>query len=81
MKFNREEFRGFVLAEARKVAINEGWIEEDNNEIDYEQVDSTSEKIIEDAKDQTKEAKQLSEELSRMKQLLDFRNPVLGEKK
>ena len=82
MKFNKEKFRQFILAEARKVATEEGWIKEESNseEIQYEDVEPTEE-VIEEAKKQTKEVKKLSEELNRMKQLLDFRNPVLGEKK
>jgi len=84
MKFNKKNFEKFVLSEARKLAIEKDWMNESDfkdENIIFEEVEPNKEHIVEESKKETKEAKTLVEELKRMKQLLDFRNPLLGEKK
>lgn len=82
MKFNKEDFRKFVLSEVKKIAAKEGWIKEETiNNVDKLKFENIvpKEQFIKDSKEETKKVKKLAEELKRMKQLLDFRNPLLGE--
>jgi len=81
MKFNKKELKEFILSEARKIAVENNWIKPEE-EIQFETVMPESKKdekaATEEYKEETKEAIKLAEEFKRMKQLLDFRNPLLG---
>lgn len=81
MKLTKKELKEFILSEARKFAVENNWIKTEK-EIQFETtIPKNTKTITEESKKETKEAKKLGEELKRMKQLLDFRNPLLGEKK
>jgi hypothetical protein len=69
-KFTEKELRTFLNAEIKKAIISEGLI---NENVD----DSKTELIIESDKIQLEDVKILAEEIRRMKELIDFRNPLL----
>jgi hypothetical protein len=102
MKFTEQEFKKFIISEAKKLIENEDNFsfelkeeetiqENDNIEecgCDVEQSpegvgvmvissDNFEEVNPEEFQEEAEEAKQLSEELTRMKQLLNFNNPLL----
>ena len=49
-------------------------------EAEEKEIEAKEELIKEEEKSQPEDAKNLAEEVKRMKQLLDFRSPLLGEK-
>jgi hypothetical protein len=78
MKFTPESFKKFVLEEVKKIAIENKWINEDSF-VKIKEVETpiqSKEEILKESAEDIKETKMLSEELRRMKQLLDFRNIV-----
>ena len=88
MKISEKEFKAFVLKEVKKIALDEGWLTEN----DLKRLEKENKKIVVESNqkqqpketsgtisEETKEAKNLAEELKRMKYILDFRNPLLGE--
>lgn len=92
MKLTQEQFKQFILAEVKKIALEEGWIATDSlvvsegvksNEeapIVTEEV-TTEQEIVEEPKIEIAEVKRLAEEFSRMKELVDFRRPLLSNDK
>jgi hypothetical protein len=85
MKFNKTQLKSFILKEAKKLTLEEKWISEEElplEGLEYDEVVPKQQEInLQEAKEETEKAKKLAEEIKRMKQLLDFRNPVLGETK
>lgn len=91
MKLNSPEFKEYILNEVKKIAQNEGW--DDNldvisenvihslNESEYELVDPSEWQETTISKENTLEkVNSLNEELKRMRELVDFRNPFFGQK-
>lgn len=91
MKLNSPEFKEYILNEVKKIAQNEGW--NDNldvisenvihslNESEYELVDPSEWQETTPTKENTLEkVNSLNEELKRMRELVDFRNPFFGQK-
>lgn len=82
MKLNKKDFREFILSETKKVSEEDGLslvlkessiIEEEDflSSTEFEKVDPS------EFENEVEEAKMLSEELTRMKELLSFNNPLL----
>jgi hypothetical protein len=69
-KFTEKGLRAFLNSEIKKAIISEGLLSEDIS--DYE-----SELTLESDKIQLEDVKNLTEEIKRMKELIDFRNPLL----
>jgi len=91
MKLNSPEFKEYILNEVKKIAQNEGW--NDNldilsekvvhslNENEYELVDPAEWQETTISKENTLEkVNSLNEELKRMRELVDFRNPFFVQK-
>ena len=84
MKLNEQHFKELLKQEVKKFALKEGWIKEESKELTLEDFDTITPKATEVTKEdlqETQVAIKLAEEFKRMKTLLDFRNPLLGEKK
>lgn len=91
MKLTKEQFKQFILDEVKKIAIEEGWIagsaestvvtesEKQASELPVikEEV-IVAKETIEEPKIEIAEVKRLAEEFSRMKELVDFRRPLLS---
>lgn len=91
MKLNSPEFKEYILNEVKKIAQKEGW---DNNldvisenvihslnENEYELVDPSEWPETTTIKENTlAKVNSLNEELKRMRELVDFRNPFFGHK-
>jgi len=69
-KFTEKDLRAFLNSEIKKAIISEGLIEEDVN-------DSQKELTFESDSVQLEDVKNLTEEIKRMKELIDFRDPLL----
>jgi hypothetical protein len=91
MKLTVEEFRNYVKKEVEKISIQEGWsltvttpvsteqkeektIVSENTTISFENSDNIT---AEAEKIEVAEVKMLAEEVKRMKDLVDFRSPLL----
>lgn len=91
MKLNSIKFKEYILSEIKKIAKNEGW--NDNletisenvvnslNENEFELIDPTDWEDKVSINDNTlKKVNSLNEELKRMRELVDFRNPFFNQK-
>jgi hypothetical protein len=91
MKLNSIEFKEYILSEVKKIAQNEGWNENletisENvvnslNESEFELIDPSEWDNKVSIQDNTlKKVNSLNEELKRMRELVDFRNPFFNQK-
>lgn len=92
MKLNSQEFKVYILNEVKKIAQDEGWndnldIISENiihslNENEYEIVDPAdwSPETTLSEKNTLDKVNSLNEELKRMRELVDFRNPFFDKK-
>ena len=69
-KFTENGLRAFLNSEIKKAIISEGSLDDDMG-------DSQKELTLECDKVQLEDVKNLTEEIKRMKELIDFRNPLL----
>jgi len=79
-KFTKEELKKYLQTEIEKMAILEGWIKVDNTstkELSIQSENSNSEIVKESEFVQLEDVKLLAEEVKRMKELVDFRSPLL----
>jgi len=84
MILNKNQFKELLKQEVKKIALQEGWIKQETKELtleDFDTITPKSSEVTQEDLQETKVAIKLAEEFKRMKQLLDFRNPLLGEKK
>lgn len=94
MKLSSKEFKNYIESEVKKIALNEGWgidlnlISENTvkslNENEFEIINPSDwtkpeEKIEESSKIDIERVNFLNEELKRMRELVDFRNPFFGK--
>lgn len=82
MKFSKKQLQEHILSEVNKIALKEGWIQESNviniPAVDIKFEDANTVAINEEVeKIELKEVKLLAEEVKRMKDLVDFRSPLL----
>ena len=82
MKFSKKQLQEHILSEVNKIALKEGWIQEVNiiniPAVDIKFEDANTVTINEEVeKIELKEVKLLAEEVKRMKDLVDFRSPLL----
>lgn len=79
MKLTNEQFKQFVLSEAKKIATEEGWIVNTTNRLEKKELFENSNININTEADKVElgEVKMLAEEVKRMKELVDFRSPLL----
>jgi len=90
MKFTRKQLDEYIKAEAKKIAIQEGWMKseepaEETFQLNTETISEdfsnvpAEEKTEAENKEETFDittVKTLTEEFSRMKELVDFRQPL-----
>jgi len=92
MKLNSLEFKNLVINEIKNLAKTENWQDESlisektlsvlsENEYDIVDFSSDIQPSIEDELIDIKEVNKLNEELKRMRQLVDFRNPFFEKNK
>lgn len=81
MKFNKKQLEEYILSEVKKIADKEGWTKKptaDRKMADSSIVFEDANTINEEAeKVELQEVKMLAEEVKRMKDLVDFRSPLL----
>ena len=75
MKVSKDKIKEFILQEVKKISIEEGWslCKSTISESFVPNIDSE-----EEVKVDIEEVKMLAEEFKRMKELVDFRRPLLG---
>ena len=82
-RFTEKELKKYLQTEVEKIGISEGWIIKDLNEstetkdLIEETKELKNEAIVESEKIQIEDVKLLAEEIKRMKELIDFRSPLL----
>lgn len=95
MKLNSLEFKQYILNEVKNIAKTEGWDNNINllsenvihslDENEFELVDpaewndNTVNISVEDNTETLKQVNSLNEELKRMRELVDFRNPLFKQ--
>jgi hypothetical protein len=82
MKLTKQQFKKFILNEVKKIALVEGWsedIEKAENATKTENINVALEPTKEEPKVELEEVKKLTEEFKRMKELIDFRSPLLRD--
>jgi hypothetical protein len=85
MKSNNLDFKEFIISEAKSIAKESGFNIELKENFKSDEVsesklnieDDFEEVNVEELAKESREAKNLSEEVSRMKDLLNFNNPLL----
>jgi hypothetical protein len=85
MKANNLDFKEFIISEAKSIAKDNGFNIELKENFKSDEVSESKLNIEDDFEDvnveelvkESKKAKTLSEEVSRMKDLLNFNNPLL----
>lgn len=76
-RFTESELKKYLQKEVEKIGISEGWIK-NNNLTQKQQFESSKEETISESENvQIEEVKMLAEEIKRMKELVDFRSPLL----
>lgn len=73
----KNEFKRYLRTKIEKIAISEGWIKKEEINSSNEFESSKLETILESENIQIEEVKLLAEEVKRMKELVDFRSPLL----
>ncbi len=76
-RFTEKELKEYLKSEVEKIGISEGWIKTSKKAITTEFESSKKETISESENVQIEEVKLLAEEVKRMKELVDFRSPLL----
>lgn len=76
-KFTESELKKFLQSQVEKIGISEGWLKNPANNIIQEFESSKKETILESENIQLEDVKLLAEEVKRMKELVDFRSPLL----
>lgn len=82
-KFTEKELKKYLQTEVEKIGISEGWIIKDldgsieTKDLTTESKEIKNETIVESEKIQIEDVKLLAEEVKRMKELIDFRSPLL----
>lgn len=76
-RFTEKELKDYLKTEVEKIGISEGWIKTSKKAINTEFESSKKETISESENVQIEEVKLLAEEVKRMKELVDFRSPLL----
>ena len=80
MQFSKKQLEEYILSEVKKLAEKEGWAKKpakrnmDTSSVVFEETDKMTEEA---EKVELKEVKMLAEEVKRMKDLVDFRSPLL----
>ena len=89
MKLSKKELQDYISSEVKKISIEEGWGVEfdkiqkikEEKEISFEDDNVVTTKSINENEEinniQLEEVKLLAEEIKRMKDLVDFRSPLL----
>ena len=81
-RFTKSELKKYLQSEVEKIGLSEGWIKHSETIVE----NKAKEKIFESSNDRTicesenvqiEEVKLLAEEVKRMKELVDFRSPLL----
>jgi hypothetical protein len=75
-RFTEIELKKYLQLQVEKIGISEGWLKQKNNSI-QEFESSKQETISESDNIQIEDVKLLAEEVKRMKELVDFRSPLL----
>lgn len=76
-RFTEKELKEYLKSEVEKIGISEGWITNSKKDTNTEFESSKKETISESENVQIEEVKLLAEEVKRMKELVDFRSPLL----
>lgn len=72
------DLKEYLRKEVEKIAISEGWIQKPtSNTIEFES--SENDIVSESENVQIEDVKLLAEEMKRMKELIDFRSPLLTQ--
>lgn len=78
MRLNKEQFRQFILNEVKRiVAQDENAVVAPVTPIITEEKTVVANETVEEPKIEIAEVKKLTEEFTRMKELVDFRSPLL----
>jgi hypothetical protein len=75
-RFTEKELKKYLQLKVEKIGISEGWIKKEDKQV-TEFESSKKETISESENVQIEEVKLLAEEIKRMKELVDFRSPLL----
>ena len=76
-RLTESELKKYLQKQVEKIGISEGWITE-KKEVSKEQFESSKQETISESENiQIEEVKLLAEEIKRMKELIDFRSPLL----
>jgi hypothetical protein len=77
-KITAKELREFLQSEVERICIAEGLIAKNSNKITHNiEFESSKETVNESEKIEIEDVKLLAEEVKRMKELIDFRSPLL----
>lgn len=76
-RLTESELKQYLKSQVEKIGISEGWITKQNETLNQEFESSKQETISESENVQIEDVKVLAEELKRMKELIDFRSPLL----
>ncbi len=76
-RFTEIGLKKYLQLQVEKIGISEGWIKQHNNNPIPEFESSKQEIVSESDNVQIEEVKLLAEEVKRMKELVDFRSPLL----
>lgn len=82
MQFSKKQLEEYILSEVKKLAEKEGWAKKpvrkmDTSDVVFEDANKVTEIAAEAEKVELKEVQMLAEEVKRMKDLVDFRSPLL----
>ena len=78
-RFTENELKKYLQSQVEKIIISEGLNKKQNNPI-LEFESSKKETVSESDSVQIEDVKLLAEEIKRMKELIDFRSPLLKNK-
>ena len=76
-RFTEIELKKYLKLQVEKIGISEGWISKKENNPIQEFESSNKESFSESEDIQIEDVKLLAEEVKRMKELVDFRSPLL----
>ena len=79
-RFTEMELKKYLQSQVEKIGISEGWISKKESK-QITEFESSKNEISESENIQIEEVKLLAEEVKRMKELVDFRSPLLITKK